>query len=46
MMTEQLGGMLTLTCEGGTVFTISIPYRTRQVKEEGYAPGPDSDRGR
>jgi two-component sensor histidine kinase len=46
MMTEQLGGMLTLTCEDGTVFTISIPYRTRQVKEEPYAPGPDSDRGR
>ena len=46
MMTEQLGGMLTLTCEAGTVFTISIPYRTRQVKEEAYAPGPDSDRGR
>jgi two-component sensor histidine kinase/PAS domain-containing protein len=29
MMTEQLGGTLTLTCEGGTTFTVSIPYRTR-----------------
>ena len=25
MMTEQLGGTLTLTCEGGTTFTVSIP---------------------
>jgi two-component sensor histidine kinase/PAS domain-containing protein len=29
MMTEQLGGTLTLTRGGGTTFTISIPYGTR-----------------
>ena len=29
MMIEQLGGTLTLTCEGGTTFTVSIPYCTR-----------------
>jgi two-component sensor histidine kinase/PAS domain-containing protein len=29
MMTEQLGGTLTLTCKGGTTFTVSIPYPTR-----------------
>jgi two-component sensor histidine kinase/PAS domain-containing protein len=46
MMTEQLGGTLTLTCEGGTTFTVSIPYCTRSVQEDAYARGPDSDRGR
>jgi two-component sensor histidine kinase len=44
MMTEQLGGTLTLTREGGTTFTVCIPYRTQQVKEDPYAPGSDSDR--
>jgi hypothetical protein len=29
MVTEQLGGTLTLTCEGGTTFTVSIPYGRR-----------------
>jgi two-component sensor histidine kinase len=29
MMTEQLRGALTLTCEGGTTFTLSIPYGAR-----------------
>ncbi len=29
MMTEQLGGTLTLTRGGGTTFTVSIPYGTR-----------------
>jgi hypothetical protein len=29
MMAEQLGGTLTLTCEGGTTFAVSIPYGTR-----------------
>jgi two-component sensor histidine kinase len=46
MMTERLGGRLTLTCEGGTTFAVSIPYGTREVKEDAHAPGPDSDRGR
>ena len=46
MMTEQLGGTLTLTGAGGTTWTVSLPYRLRQVKEEAYGPGPDSDRGR
>lgn len=46
MMTEQLGGTLTLTCEGGTTFTVTIPYCTRSVQEDVYARGPDSDRGR
>jgi two-component sensor histidine kinase len=29
MMTEQLGGTLTLTCESGTTFAVSIPCGTR-----------------
>jgi two-component sensor histidine kinase len=46
MMTKQLGGTLTLTREGGTMFTVSIPYPSRGVKEDTHAPGSDSDRGR
>jgi two-component sensor histidine kinase len=46
MMTGQLGGTLALTCEGGTTFAVSIPYRTRQAKENTYALGPDSNCGR
>jgi two-component sensor histidine kinase len=46
MMTGQLGGTLTLTCEGGTAFPLGIPYGTRQVKEDAHAPCADSDRGR
>jgi two-component sensor histidine kinase len=45
MMTEQLGGTLALTCEGGTTFTVSIPCRTRQPREDANAPGTDSYRG-
>jgi signal transduction histidine kinase len=31
MLAEQLGGTLTLTHEGGTTFTVSIPAGTRQM---------------
>jgi two-component sensor histidine kinase/PAS domain-containing protein len=43
MLAEQLGGTLTLTHEGGTTVTVSIPAGSRQMKEGAYAHGPDSD---
>jgi signal transduction histidine kinase len=33
MLTEQLGGTMTLTRERGTAFTVTFPYPTRHLKE-------------
>jgi two-component sensor histidine kinase len=34
MLTEQLGGTLTLMGEGGTMFTLSIPYSTPRIRPQ------------
>jgi PAS domain S-box-containing protein len=46
MLTEQLGGTITLTRELGTAFTVTFPYDTRQVREEAHASHTDTHRGR
>jgi two-component sensor histidine kinase len=46
MLTEQLGGTITLTRELGTAFTVTFPYDTRQVREEAHASHTDTHCGR
>ncbi|MGH8057874.1 MAG: hypothetical protein ACREOH_11675, partial [Candidatus Entotheonellia bacterium] len=45
MLTEQLGGTITLTCERGTMFTVTFPYDTWHVRGEVHAPQADTHRG-
>jgi two-component sensor histidine kinase len=42
MLTKQLGATLTLTRQGGTTFTVSIPYPASEAKEEAHARRSDS----
>jgi PAS domain S-box-containing protein len=46
LLTEQLGGTITLTRELGTAFTVTFPYDTRQLREEAHASHTDTHCGR
>jgi PAS domain S-box-containing protein len=38
MLTEQLGGTITLSCECGTAFTVTFPYNSQPTTGEAHAP--------
>ncbi|MGH8071958.1 MAG: histidine kinase dimerization/phosphoacceptor domain -containing protein [Candidatus Entotheonellia bacterium] len=38
ILTEQLGGTITLTCECGTAFAVTFPYDTQHVSGDAHAP--------
>jgi PAS domain S-box-containing protein len=46
MLTEQLGGTITLTRECGTAFVVTFPYDSRHVEGEALAPRADTHPGR
>ncbi|HEX9868369.1 MAG TPA: histidine kinase dimerization/phosphoacceptor domain -containing protein [Candidatus Tectomicrobia bacterium] len=42
MLTEQLGGTITLACQAGTTFAVTFPYSTRSARGEPHAPHPEA----
>jgi two-component sensor histidine kinase len=46
MLTEQLGGTITLTRECGTTFAVTFPYDTRHVRGEAHAAHAEPHSGR
>jgi PAS domain S-box-containing protein len=46
MLTEQLGGTMTLSRECGTAFVVTFPYAAQHVKGEADAPPTDAHLGR
>jgi two-component sensor histidine kinase/CheY-like chemotaxis protein len=46
MLTEQLGGTITLTRAGGTAFAVTFPYESRRVGGNAHAPHSDTYPGR
>jgi two-component sensor histidine kinase len=45
ILTEQLGGTMTLTCECGTAFAVTFPYHSQHVRGEAHAPSTETHPG-